>query len=193
MMKQKFKNMWLAEGDNNTTYFHKCVKAIINSNIILSLTREDNSVVYEVPLIQQEAVAYFSNFIIEGSNAREWEDDLSYMEGTVISPNQSSELIRGVTREEVKTVLFSMDSDKAPGPDGYNVHFYMKAWPIVGEEFIDAIQYFFEKGRMLKEMNNTSLTLIPKVVNPTRITNFRPIACCNVTYKCISKILANML
>ena len=103
------------------------------------------------------------------------------------------ELIKCVTREKVKNVLFKMKSLKAPGPDGFNVFFYKKAWPIVGEDFMDAVIYFFENGRILREWNDTALTLIPKVANPSRMSDFRPIACCNVMYKCISKIMANRL
>ena len=38
---------------------------------------------------------------------------------------------------------------------------------------------------MLKEVNATILTLVPKKVNPFAMGDFRPIACCNVVYKCI--------
>lgn len=37
------------------------------------------------------------------------------------------------------------------------------------------------------------LTLIPKCENASSVKKFRPIACCTVLYKIISKILANML
>jgi hypothetical protein len=40
-------------------------------------------------------------------------------------------------------------------------------------------------------VNNTVLTLIPKVKNPQDLTNFRPIALCNVLYKICSKGIAN--
>jgi hypothetical protein len=46
---------------------------------------------------------------------------------------------------------------------------------------------------MLKEMNATSISLIPKVANPTRLTNFCPISCCNTVYKCIAKILVRRI
>lgn len=37
------------------------------------------------------------------------------------------------------------------------------------------------------------LTLIPKCENATSVREFRPIACCTILYKIISKILANQL
>lgn len=46
---------------------------------------------------------------------------------------------------------------------------------------------------MLKELNNTIIALLPKVTTLNKITDYRPISCCNVLYKCISKILANRI
>lgn len=42
-------------------------------------------------------------------------------------------------------------------------------------------------------MNATLISLLPKVENPQHVTEFRPIALCNVVFKCISKILANRI
>lgn len=45
----------------------------------------------------------------------------------------------------------------------------------------------------MKEINHTILALIPKVKCPGSVTKFRPIACCNAIYKCITKLLCTRL
>ncbi|GJS82036.1 putative reverse transcriptase domain, reverse transcriptase zinc-binding domain protein [Tanacetum coccineum] len=56
-----------------------------------------------------------------------------------------------------------------------------------------AIHDFFSNGKLLKEINHTFLALIPKVATPLKVNDYGPISCCNVIYKCISKILTNRI
>ncbi|GJX57973.1 RNA-directed DNA polymerase, eukaryota, reverse transcriptase zinc-binding domain protein [Tanacetum coccineum] len=46
---------------------------------------------------------------------------------------------------------------------------------------------------MLGELNVTLIALVPKIETPGKVSDFRPIACCNVLYKCISKILTDRI
>lgn len=56
-----------------------------------------------------------------------------------------------------------------------------------------AVEEFFANGLLLRQINNSYVTLIPKVENPVFIKEYMPISCCNILYKIITKVLANML
>ncbi|XP_035830140.1 uncharacterized protein LOC110901221 [Helianthus annuus] len=48
-------------------------------------------------------------------------------------------------------------------------------------------------GRMLQEITHTFIALIPKVPTLGVVTDYRPISCCNVVYKGISKIITSRI
>lgn len=56
-----------------------------------------------------------------------------------------------------------------------------------------AIKDFFKHGRLLKQVNNNFITLIPKKDNPPLPTDFRPISLANELYKILNRILAARL
>ena len=87
----------------------------------------------------------------------------------------------------------SIPNDKAPGLDGYNSYFFKQTWDVIGEDVSDVVLDFFKTGKLLKSINVTSITLIPKVKTPANVSDYRPIACCFVIYKCITKLLCEKL
>jgi hypothetical protein len=94
---------------------------------------------------------------------------------------------------EVSEVVKQMSPIKALGSDGLPPVFYKKYWHLVGEDITKAVLTCLNSGRILKAINHTNITLIPKVKNPEVVTEYRPISLCNVIYKIISKVLANRL
>ena len=57
------------------------------------------------------------------------------------------------------------------------------------DDLIKAIRWFGEKGGISKGCNSSFLTLIPKIENPTNLSDFIPISIIGVFYKIIAKLL----
>jgi len=117
------------------------------------------------------------------------DDEVSWS-GPCIDPASHASLLAPVTNDIIKQALFSIDDDKVPGPDGYTSFFFKKSWDIVGGDFCLAVRDFFVSKKLLKKINHSIIALILKSANVSTTTNFRPISCCNVVYKVISKILS---
>ncbi|XP_042939447.1 uncharacterized protein LOC122274476 [Carya illinoinensis] len=81
----------------------------------------------------------------------------------------------------------------SPGPDGFPTLFFQKYWDIVGNCVSKASLEVLNGGKWDNTLNETLIALIPKKLNPSIVTDFRPISLCNVLYKIIAKTLANRL
>lgn len=63
----------------------------------------------------------------------------------------------------------------------------------LGDDIYLAVMDFFDNSRMYLPVNCATISLVPKVPNPTLAKDFRPIACCTTLYKFISKVLTARL
>ncbi|XP_024200592.1 uncharacterized protein LOC112203927 [Rosa chinensis] len=125
--------------------------------------------------------------------------DLSHMFSVVdlvqskVTPEMNSMLCAPYTAVEIRAALFQMYPTKSPRPDGMPPLFFQQYWDTIGTDVVAAVQSFLHSGQLLASINYTHVYLIPKVKNPTCMSELRPIALCNVIYKICSKVLANRL
>ena len=92
--------------------------------------------------------------------------------------------------------MFAMNPDKAPGPDRMVAGFYhqqIQHWETVKTGVTSYVKLFFEHNVLDAWLNRTHICLIPKIVQPASIKDYRPISIANVSYKLISKILDERL
>ena len=136
------------------------------------------------------AIDFFKNSI--GSSSATPNPVLNFDCGRL--PDQAHPaLLAPVTDDLIFKTLKGMKRNKAPGPEGFNVEFYLHCWDIVGPLFCFAVKDFFEHSVMNKGANSTLIALIPKHPAADSMKDFRPISLCTMVYKCISKILASRL
>ncbi|PNX77655.1 hypothetical protein L195_g015173 [Trifolium pratense] len=68
-------------------------------------------------------------------------------------------LIHVPSREEIKDVVFTMNGDGAPGPDGFSGQFYQCYCHIVASDVVNSVQHFSLHGKLLHNMNSNLLIM----------------------------------
>jgi len=137
---------------------------------------------------------HFRNLFSEGTQATDGEiTELLSNIPHLIKPEDNAALISEVTEEEIIKVIWSMESDKAPGPDGFTIHFYKVCYNIIKIDLQKMIKGFMRKAKIGGGTNSTYLALIPKDSNPETFARFRPISLCNASYKILAKLLASRI
>jgi hypothetical protein len=150
----------------------------------------------EDPAPTKREVVSFYQQLLGHSNAVN-ESNMIHRVPTLMTDQISDEakafLQQEVNEAETRSTMLSLGSEKAPVLDGFTAYFFKKAWPIVGRDVCQSVKSFFQTGSLLKEVNSTIITLIPKAQNPSRVAEVRPNACSNVLYKCMIKFMVNRL
>ena len=194
--KQKSRMNWLLEGDLNTTYFHQVCQARASFNAICSFLLLTGAIIADPLEMSAHAVAHFKTVLEPECMPQLWFTSPDWFQS--LSPFQCSHHQRDMillmpTPEEITKLMFSLNPNKAPGPDGLSSDFFKDAWSLVGSECISSIQEFFNSGFLPKTKNSTILSLVPKFTGTSRISKFGPISCLNTVYKVISRLLVRKI
>ncbi|GJU01717.1 RNA-directed DNA polymerase, eukaryota, reverse transcriptase zinc-binding domain protein [Tanacetum coccineum] len=153
---------------------------------------DENGEGFNEELVAEQFVKHFKNFLEQAKLVKHL-NCVGDIIKTKLCLEEVEEMAVEVTDNEIKAVIFDIDSNKAPGPDGFSACFFKKTWDIIGKDVCNAVKDFFSNGKLLGEVNATLIALVPKCHVPLKVSEFRPIACCNVIYKCISKIITNRI
>ncbi|KAL9675053.1 hypothetical protein QQ045_003253 [Rhodiola kirilowii] len=161
-------------------------------NSINQVSLGDGSVSTDNGVIKQEFSDYFKDLLGQARSCSSVNAEM-IAQGPVVNSMQCRVLVRGATDKEIWSALSSIGSDRAPGPDGFSASFFKKNWSTLGKELCDSVRHCLRYNALPKGTNSAYITLIPKISQASKPEDFRPISCCNVTYKIISSLLASRL
>lgn len=116
-------------GDQNNKTFHNSVRTRQSQKTIREIRRPDGSVAVSHSKIKNKAERFFSESLnrmpasFKGTSEEKLQDLLDFRCTTKYCRALEAE----VTAEEIMKVLFSMPSNKSPGPDGYPCEFFKQS------------------------------------------------------------------
>lgn len=79
--------------------------------------------------IAQIAEDYFVS-MFTSSNVMQGNEIISHVQCKV-TPEMNRLLLQQVTNEEIKSTMFMIGSERAPGPDGFTASFYHQFWDTI--------------------------------------------------------------
>jgi hypothetical protein len=126
----------------------------------------------KVDQIKKEAVEYYQKLL--GSTSNEFDGRKARRVNQLLKKQLTEDQIyvmqKDDTKEEIKSTMFAMKSNRASGLYGFSAGFFKVVWPIVCEDVIASIKSFFETLKLFKEVNATIITLAPKKLNHSSIS-----------------------
>ncbi|XP_019190293.1 PREDICTED: uncharacterized protein LOC109184710 [Ipomoea nil] len=186
--KQRSKQLWLKHGDANTKYFHRSATARRKHNM-LSRVKDQNGMWAEGTAMNSEIIRYFEHIFCSGPRTANLFDRVRER----VTNEMKISLSQPFTMADVKSALFDMKPEMAPGPDGMSPAFFLHFWPVLGHDLTMFILHCVEHKQFPPELNDSNIVLIPKKPVPEKVSDLLPIAMCNVVYKVLAKMLANKL
>ena len=111
----------------------------------------------------------------------------------LVTENQNKGLMAPIIKNEVKDALGGLGRDKAPSPDDFLAMFFQKLGHIFQKELWEVVEESRAGGFVLKDFNNSFVSLLPKKETQVTFEEFRPISLYNMVHKIISKVMENRL
>jgi hypothetical protein len=194
LWRQKSRIRWLNEGERNFFFFHRTTIARRAHNKILKMKDQDGIERESHKEIENTLVSHFHGIAQEPNKDRtEAIQRITQYIPHLVTEEQNNNLNKPIAKEEIDQVIQEMPNGKAPGPDKFTVEFFKDCLEVVKQDVYRVVEDSRQSTSILKALNATMITLIPKENEARTPDCYIPIALCNVVYKIISKVIANRL
>ena len=119
--RQKSRETWLKEGDRNTGFFQRSANTHRRRNYITSISINGRKLEKEAEIKDGLVPAFQNLFSAQGG----WSPSLHDVVINEIGQEEAARLKESFSEEEIWNSIFGLSSDKAPGPDGFPIAFWI--------------------------------------------------------------------
>ncbi|XP_026383665.1 uncharacterized protein LOC113279176 [Papaver somniferum] len=188
---QKARDHFIKDMDSNSKYFHTKVNKRRTRNNIDAIQDHNNIWLQSREDIAQHLTHHYKSINTSSNPVI----DVNFYKNipSIISVEENESLIRIPSNEEIFATLKSMENWSSPGPEGFQAGFYKSQWATVGDDVCNMVKRFFKTRHILKQINETYISLVPKKKKCTCAADYRPIVLRNTSYNIISKVLVNRM
>ncbi|KAL4297071.1 hypothetical protein GQ457_12G031040 [Hibiscus cannabinus] len=188
---QRARVTWLTQGDRNTAYFHARASGRRKMNRMQGLFKENGIWTDKQAEVAGVAMRYFTT-LFSSSQPTPNSSLLSNIDHCISSDDNTS-LLRPFTDAEIIAAFQDINPTKAPDIDGLPGSFFRQHWELISSYIIQLCHDLLSRKIDMSCVNATVITLIPKVEDPVRMQQLRPISLCTVVYKIVSKTILNRM
>ncbi|GAA0151132.1 reverse transcriptase [Lithospermum erythrorhizon] len=116
------------DGDASSSFFHNNISLHQAKNMIVHIHNNDGILIEDYDEVKRVVVDFYKHLFTEPVDTSHEKIDMSQIMHRRVQDSDKQNLSRGVSAEEVKSVMLSMKMGKALGPHGFTTEFYKNTW-----------------------------------------------------------------
>ena len=155
LFKQKYwgklsRNEWLVKGDRNTNFFQRRANARRKRKLIMKIKDDSGIWIEDHKTIADRFITEFMQRFKSSHNGSRNLPEVGLTR--LVSDTDNDELIKLPSFDEIKNAVFSIDSNKTPGSDGFGAGFFKRYWETLQNELVNGILEFLRMGKSSKKL-----------------------------------------
>ena len=181
---------WLEEGEAPTRFFLKLASQRFEKSFVSSVLNSDGVEVSTLPEIMKVHEDFYSSLFAEESVDLETQNHLFSFVSSRLSDHDRDVCEGALLLDEATEAVGLSNRNKAPGPDGLSVEFYLTFWSRLSPLLVEVFNVGLRESELCDAMKTSITRLVYKKDDRINLKNWRPIFLLNVDYKICSKAIS---
>ncbi|KAL3680268.1 hypothetical protein R1sor_023224 [Riccia sorocarpa] len=187
------KQRWLHEGEAPSRYLFAQMKVRFTRETMSALTLEDGTRITDRKQIIKRAEEFMSQLYRRQEQTEDFMRTREEVYGKItktITTQQDLQIAAKPPDTEIDMAAKLLKKEKGPGLDGLTTEILFGCWTFVRTDCIKMIHHVWDSGEIIKGARTAVIKMVLKTGNIEKLKIWRPISLMSLTYKLISKIMA---